>query len=89
MFLFFLHLVDSWVLVHHFPVEETTPGCTMGRGQAGGGSVMCWAMFCRETLGPGIHADVTLTGTTYLNIVSDQVYPLMRTAFHDGSLLFQ
>lgn len=28
-----------------------------------------------ETLGPGIHADVTLTCTTHLNIVADQVPP--------------
>lgn len=29
-------------------------------------SVMFWAIFCWETLGPTIHLDVTLTRTTYL-----------------------
>lgn len=29
------------------------------------GNVMLWATFSWETLGPGIHADVTLTHTTY------------------------
>ena len=30
-------------------------------------------MFCWETLGPGIHADGTLTLTTYRDVVADQV----------------
>ena len=46
-------------------------------------------MFCWETLGPGIHVDVTLTRTTYLNIVADQVHPFMAMVFPDGSGLFQ
>ena len=50
----------------------------MGRTQAGGGSVMLWAMFRSETLGRGIHVDVTLTHTTYLIIVADQVHPLRQ-----------
>ncbi|MCI4395292.1 hypothetical protein PGIGA_G00178730 [Pangasianodon gigas] len=45
-------------------------------------------MFCWETLGSGIHVDVTLTCTTYLNIVADQVYPFMVTEFPNGSGLF-
>ena len=52
---------------------------TVGRRQASGGSVMLWAMFCWETLGPGIHVDVNLTLSTYLNIVVDQVHPFMET----------
>ena len=46
-------------------------------------------MFCWETLSPDIHVDVTLTRNTYLNIVSDQVYPFMAKVFPDGSGLFQ
>ena len=57
--------------------------------KAGGGSMMLWAMFCWETLSPDIHVDVTLTRNTYLNIVSDQVYPFMAKVFPDGSGLFQ
>lgn len=40
--------------------------------QSGRGSAMLWAMFCWEVL-----TDVTLTRTTYLNIVADQVHPFM------------
>ncbi|KAK3539724.1 hypothetical protein QTP70_012747 [Hemibagrus guttatus] len=65
------------------------PGCTMGRRRAGGGSVMLWAMFCWETLGPAIHVDVTLTRTTYLSIVTDHVHLFMEAVFPDGCGLFQ
>ena len=64
-------------------------GCTVGRRQAGGGSVMLWAIFCWETLGPGIHVDVTWTRTTYLNIVADHVHPVMARVFPDGRGLSQ
>ncbi|MCI4380731.1 hypothetical protein PGIGA_G00243310 [Pangasianodon gigas] len=53
------------------------------------GSVMLWAMFCWETLGPGIHVDVTLRHTNYLNIVAGQVKPFMATVFPNGSGIFQ
>ncbi|KAK3547699.1 hypothetical protein QTP86_027744, partial [Hemibagrus guttatus] len=65
------------------------PGCTMGRRQAGGGSVMLWAMFCWETLGPAIHVDVTLTRITFLSIVADHVHSFMETIFPVGCGLFQ
>lgn len=37
---------------------------------------------------PGTHVRVTLTRTTYLNIVADQLHPAMATVFPDGSGLF-
>lgn len=37
----------------------------------------------------GIHVDVSLTRTTYLNIVSVQVHPFIATVFFNGSGLFQ
>lgn len=61
------------------PEEVMAPGGTMKTRQAGGDSVMLWAMFCWGTLGPGIHVDITLPRTTYLNIVGDQVHPFMVT----------
>ncbi|KAK3561066.1 hypothetical protein QTP86_026371 [Hemibagrus guttatus] len=64
-------------------------GCTMGRRQASGGSVMLWAMFCWETVGPAIHMDVTLTCSTYLSIVADRIHPFMETVFPDGCGLLQ
>ncbi|KAF7654794.1 hypothetical protein LDENG_00064660, partial [Lucifuga dentata] len=40
-------------------------------------------------LGSCIYVDVTLTCTTYLNIVANQVHTFMAMVFPDGSGLFQ
>ncbi len=56
---FLLHHVDGRVRVRRLTGEHMAPGCTMGRRQAGGGSVMLWAMLGWETLGPAFHVDVT------------------------------
>ena len=53
------------------------------------GGKLVETMFCRETLGPAIHVDVTLTRTNYLSIVTDHVHPFMATVFPDGIGLFQ
>ena len=84
---FLLHHVDGWVCVHCLPLGERMPECTMGRGQANGDSVMLWAVFCWETLDPAM--DVTLTRTTYLNIVADQVHSFIETLFINCSGFFQ
>ncbi len=46
---------------------------------------MLWAMFCWETMGPGIHVDVILTHTTYLKTVADHVHLFVVIVFSDGS----
>ncbi len=42
-----------------------------------------------ETMGHGIHEDITSICTTDLKIVADHVQSLMATVFPDGSGLFQ
>lgn len=84
---FLLHHVDGWVCVHWLAWGERMPGCTMGRGQADRGSLMLWAVVCWETLDPAM--DVTLTRTTYLNIVADQLHSFIVTLFLNGSGFFQ
>ena len=71
---FVLHHMDGRVHVRCLPGEHMAPGCTMGRRQAGGVSVMLWAIFCWETLGPAIHVDVT----TYLS----KDFPFLEMVFH-------
>lgn len=67
--------------------KEMELECTMRRRQAGRDSVMLWAMFCLETVDPVIHADVSLTHTTYLNIfVSWQQYSLKASKMFRNSL---
>ena len=60
---FLLDHVDGRVRVRRLPGEVMAPGCTVGR-QSGGRSVLPWAMFCWETLGPAIHVDVNLARVT-------------------------
>ena len=60
----------TWMAGRCLPGEHMAPECTMGRRQAGGGSVMLWAMLCWETLGPAIHMDVSLKLTTHLYTLS-------------------
>jgi len=61
----------------------------MGIRQASGDSVMLWALFCWETIGHGIHVDVSLTHTTYhLKNFAHRIHPFMATVFPDGSDLF-
>ncbi|KAF3698668.1 Transposable element Tc1 transposase [Channa argus] len=85
---FRLHHKDNQVRVHRLTGEEMAQACTV-EGQAGGGSVTLWAIFCWETIGPCIHVDTTLPRTTYLNTVADQVHTFMAKLFPDGSGLFQ
>lgn len=59
--------------------EMSPPVCTMGRKQAGGGTLMLWAMFYLENMGHAIHGNVNLTPTTYLYFVSVQVHLLMSS----------
>ena len=81
--------VDGRVCVRRLSVEDVAAGCDAERRQDGGDSVTLWAMFCWETLGPGVHVDVTLTRASYLNVVADHVHPFMATLFPDRSGLFQ
>lgn len=67
--------------VHCLPGEEI--GCTMGRRQDRGSSVMLWAMSCWVTLGPDIHVDVTLT----YNLPRHCCRP--STALHSNGILSQ
>ena len=84
---FFSHHVDDQVHVHRLSGEHMAPGCTKGRWQVSGGSVMLWAMLCWETLSPAIH--VTLTHTTFLSIVAGPVHGFMETVFPGGCGLYQ
>lgn len=46
-------------------------------------------MFCWETLSIGIHMDITLTHTTYLNVDADYVHPFMAMISPNSIGLFQ
>ena len=80
------HIFFHWE--RHLPGEHGTRMHYMKKTSRGG-SGMLWAMICWEVLGPAIHVDVTLTRTTYLNIVADHIHPFMEMVFPDVCGLFQ
>lgn len=51
------------VYMRHLPGELLAPGCTIGRKQHQGDSVMLWAMLC--------YVDATLTHITYITTATD------------------
>lgn len=81
----FLHHADGLACVQHLPKDTFSPGCT----QACGRSVLVSAIFSWGTLKPIVLVDETLTGHTYLNIVTDQVHPFMAIIFPGGDGVFQ
>lgn len=83
---FLLYQADGEVRVRRLTEKETASD---GTEAGGGGTVMLWAMFCWETLGPVINLDAALTCNTYVDILADQVHPFMEAVFPDGSGLFQ
>lgn len=53
--------------------------------RAGSGNLMLWTMFCWEMF--GVQVDVTLTLTTYHNIVVDWVCAFMTKIWHSGRIM--
>lgn len=80
---FLLQHVDGQVFVRRLTGKEVDPGCSVEASV-----VTLWAIFCWETLGPGVHLDLTLTGRP-LSIVTEQVSNFMVLVFPDGSGLLQ
>lgn len=70
--------------MNYLPGDDMAQGCTMGKIQAGRGSVRLWAMFCWEIMGLSIYVDVTLMCDICLNI-ADQVNPSMAIVFPDST----
>ena len=54
-----------------------------------GGSVMLWGTFCWHGLGPLVPLEGRVTANQYKVVVSDQLYPMMKHFYPDGSGLFQ
>lgn len=86
---FILELGDDRAGVRRIPTDELTPWSSVDVEKACKGSVMFWATFCWESLGPIIHVDQIMNGGTYLNIVADHAHTFMTMAFPNGGGLFQ
>ncbi len=76
---FLVHYVDGRAWIHGLPTEAVVPGCTVGWNQDSGSIVVSCAMFSWDTLDPIIPTAQSLIAARSLNIVVDQVQPLMAT----------
>lgn len=70
--------------VHCLLQKVIVSAYTTEKWQDDRGSVMPW-----ETLGPGIHVNITLTRNNYLTITKGQVHPIKAMIFSNGSGLLQ
>ncbi|GBM92317.1 hypothetical protein AVEN_72346-1 [Araneus ventricosus] len=59
------------------PHEAMDPSCIVPTEQANGGSVMIWGCFSESGLGSAILCDNKMKSQHYLNVLNDQVIPLM------------
>lgn len=79
----------DWIVEAHgslIPVDSRFYPIYFDHTQADGGSMMIWVIFCSGSWGPGIHVDVRMKCTTYLNTAVDQVW---QPASPNVSGLFQ
>nr|KAF6355200.1 hypothetical protein mMyoMyo1_011390 [Myotis myotis] len=86
---FQLHHADGRVRIWQKQHESMHRTCMSTTLQASGGSVMVWGMFSWHDLGPFILVEQRLNSPTYLNIVADQVHPIMLMAYPNGNGFFQ
>ena len=50
---------------------------------------MLWGAFCRHGLGPLVPLEQRVTSNQYKVVLSDDLYPMMKHFYPDGSALFQ
>ena len=86
---FQMHHADGRVRVWRKQHESMDPKCIATTLQAGGGNVIVWGMFSWHSLGPLIRVHGRQNKTSYLNIVADQVHPVMLMIYPNGNGYFQ
>ena len=79
---------DGRVRVWRIPHEAMDPNCQQGTVQAGGGSVMVWAVFSWHGLGPLVRLDRTLTGNAYVQLLGDHLQPFMDFMYPNNDGIF-
>lgn len=86
---FLLHTVDGWAISVVYLGKRWNQDALWEGGKLVEAVWLSRQMFSWETLGSGIHLDVTLTCTTCLNNVAGQVLSFMVTVFPHGCGLSQ
>ena len=79
---------DRRVRVWHKPHEAMDPSCQQGTVQAGGGSIMLWAVFTWNGLGPLVKLNQSLTGKDYVQLLGDHLQPFMDFMYPNNDGIF-
>lgn len=79
---------DGRVRVWCRPHKAMDPSCQQGSVQAGGGSIMMWAVFTWNGLGPLVQLHWSLTGNGYVQLFGDHLQPFMDFMFPNNNGLF-
>lgn len=77
------------VYVWRSPGEAYELDCLKPTVKHGGGSCMVWGAMSWYSMGPIIVLEGKVTAHKYLNILADQVHPMVQTLFPDGDAIFQ
>ncbi|GFX51342.1 transposable element Tcb2 transposase [Trichonephila clavipes] len=86
---FQLNRADGHKRVWRQPHESMGSICQQGTVHPGGGSVMVWGVCIWRDMEPLIRLDTTLTGNSYISILSGHPNPLMSISYSDGLGEFQ
>lgn len=86
---FTLFPTSGRVYVWRTPSQAYNTDCLLPRVKHGGGSVMVWAAISWFSAGPMITVSGHMTAKTYVNILADQVHPMVQTLFPNGDGVFQ
>ncbi|KFM68178.1 Transposable element Tcb2 transposase, partial [Stegodyphus mimosarum] len=79
---------DGRVRVWRRPHEAMDPSCQQGTVQAGGGSIMVWAVFTWHGLVPLVQLNRSLTGKEYLQLLEDHLQPFMDFTYSNNDGIF-
>jgi len=86
---FTLFPTSGRVYVWRTPEEAYNPNCLVPTVKHGGGSVMVWAAISWYSAGPIIRLHGRITSGDYVDILGNQVHPMIQTIFPNGDAVFQ
>lgn len=77
------------VYVWRTPKQAYDQDCLQPTVKHGGGSVMVWAAISWYSVGPIVTLQGHITAKDYLNVLCDQVHPMVQTLFPKGDAFYQ
>ena len=86
---FSLFPTSGRVYVWRQPKEAFDSDCLQPTVKHGGGSVMIWGAISWKSTGPMISLHGKINSRDYLQVLSDQVHPMVQALFPDGNAIFQ